>query len=91
MGGISFLLFGLIAGTSSKVIATADEDWGTLENFGVFGISVALCTAMVAKNVTLNLWGVVLDPIGASTFAAVFLNLAIVLLKKATAARGGTS
>lgn len=91
MGGISFLLFGLIAGTSSKVISTADEDWGTLENFGVFGISVALCTAMVAKNVTLNLWGVVLDPIGASTFAAVLLNLAIVLVKKATAPRGGTS
>jgi putative pyrimidine permease RutG len=90
MGGISFLLFGLIAGTSSKVISTADEDWGTLENFGVFGISVALCTAMVAKNVTLNLWGVVLDPIGASTFAAVLLNLAIVLVKKATAAGGGT-
>ncbi len=82
MGGISFLLFGLIAGTSSKVISTAAEDWGTLENFGVFGISVALCTAMVAKNVTLNLGGVVLDPIGASTFAAVFLNLAIVLVKK---------
>jgi uracil-xanthine permease len=91
MGGISFLLFGLIAGTSSKVISTADEDWGTLENFGVFGISVALCTAMVAKNVTLNLWGVVLDPIGASTFAAVLLNLAIVLLKKATTAGGGKS
>jgi uracil-xanthine permease len=91
MGGISFLLFGLIAGTSSKVISTADEDWGTLENFGVFGISVALCTAMVAKNVTLNLWGVVLDPIGASTFAAVLLNLAIVLVKKATAAGGGQS
>ncbi len=82
MGGISFLLFGLIAGTSSKVISTAAEDWGTLENFGVFGISVALCTAMVAKNVTLNLGGVVLDPIGASTFAAVLLNLAIVLVKK---------
>jgi uracil-xanthine permease len=91
MGGISFLLFGLIAGTSSKVISTADEDWGTLENFGVFGISVALCTAMVAKNVTLNLWGVVLDPIGASTFAAVLLNLAIVLVKKATTAGGGKS
>jgi uracil-xanthine permease len=82
MGGISFLLFGLIAGTSSKVISTAAEDWGTLENFGVFGISVALCTAMVAKNVTLNLGGVVLDPIGASTFAAVLLNLGIVLVKK---------
>jgi putative pyrimidine permease RutG len=90
MGGISFLLFGLIAGTSSKVISTADEDWGTLENFGVFGISVALCTAMVAKNVTLNLGGIVLDPIGASTFAAVFLNLAIVLVKKAAAAASGT-
>ena len=84
-------MFGLIAGTSSKVISTADEDWGTLENFGVFGISVALCTAMVAKNVTLNLWGVVLDPIGASTFAAVLLNLLIVLVKKTTAPRGGTS
>jgi uracil-xanthine permease len=82
MGGISFLLFGLIAGTSSKVISTADEDWGSLENFGVFGISVALCTAMVAKNVTVNLGGVVLDPIGASTFAAVLLNLAIVLVKR---------
>jgi len=91
MGGISFLLFGLIAGTSSKVISTADEDWGTLENFGVFGISVALCTAMVAKNVTLNLWGVVLDPIGGSTFAAVLLNLAIVLVKKATATGNATS
>ena len=91
MGGISFLLFGLIAGTSSKVISTADEDWGTLENFGVFGISVALCTAMVAKNVTLNLWGVVLDPIGASTFAAVLLNLAIVLIKKLTAVSAGKS
>src|SRR5512137_502967 len=89
MGGISFLLFGLIAGTSSKVIATAAEDWGTLENFGVFGISVALCTAMVAKNVTLNVWGVVLDPIGASTFAAVLLNLAIVLVKKVAAGTGG--
>lgn len=89
MGGISFLLFGLIAGTSSKVISTADEDWGTLENFGVFGISVALCTAMVAKNVTLNLWGVVLDPIGASTFAAVLLNLAIVLVKKVAAGSVG--
>lgn len=87
MGGISFLLFGLIAGTSSKVISTASEDWGTLENFGVFGISVALCTAMVAKGVTLNLGGVVLDPIGASTFAAVLLNLAIVLVKKAAAVR----
>ena len=82
MGGISFMLFGLIAGTSSKVISTADEDWGSLENFGVFGISVALCTAMVAKNVTVNLGGVVLDPIGASTFAAVLLNLAIVLVKR---------
>ena len=89
MGGISFLLFGLIAGTSSKVISMADEDWGTLENFGVFGISVALCTAMVAKNVTLNLWGVVLDPIGASTFAAVLLNLAIVLVKKVAAGSVG--
>jgi xanthine/uracil permease len=89
MGGISFLLFGLIAGTSSKVISTADEDWGTLENFGVFGISVALCTAMVAKNVTLNLWGVVLDPIGASTFAAVLLNLAIVLVKRVAAGSVG--
>jgi putative pyrimidine permease RutG len=88
MGGISFLLFGLIAGTSSKVISTAAEDWGTLENFGVFGISVALCTAMVAKNVTLNLWGVVLDPIGASTFAAVCLNLAIVLVKKVAGSAG---
>jgi xanthine/uracil permease len=82
MGGISFMLFGLIAGTSSKVISTAKEDWGTLENFGVFGISVALCTAMVAKGVTLNLGGAVLDPIGASTFAAVLLNLAIVVVKK---------
>jgi uracil-xanthine permease len=91
MGGISFLLFGLIAGTSSKVISTADEDWGTLENFGVFGISVAICTAMVAKNVTLNLGGIVLDPIGASTFAAVFLNLAIVLVKKAAAAASGST
>jgi uracil-xanthine permease len=89
MGGISFLLFGLIAGTSSKVISTAAEDWGTLENFGVFGISVALCTAMVAKNVTLNVWGVVLDPIGASTFAAVLLNLAIVLVKKVAAGSVG--
>lgn len=84
MGGISFMLFGLIAGTSSKVISTAKEDWGSLENFGVFGISVALCTAMVARNVTLNLGGIVLDPIGASTFAAVLLNLAIVLVKKAS-------
>jgi xanthine/uracil permease len=81
MGGISFMLFGLIAGTSSKVISTADEDWGTLENFGVFGVSVALCTAMVAKGVTVHLGGGVLDPIGASTFAAVLLNLAIVLVK----------
>jgi uracil-xanthine permease len=82
MGGISFLLFGLIAGTSSKVISTAEEDWGSLENFGVFGISIALCTAMVAKGVTVKLGGIVLDPIGASTFAAVLLNLAIVLVKK---------
>lgn len=82
MGGISFMLFGLIAGTSSKVISTAKEDWGTLENFGVFGISIALCTAMVAKGVTLNVGGAILDPIGASTFAAVLLNLAIVLVKK---------
>jgi xanthine/uracil permease len=82
MGGISFLLFGLIAGTSSKVISTADEDWGTLENFGVFGISIALCTAMVAKGAAVNFGGIVLDPIGASTFAAVPLNLAIVIAKK---------
>ena len=82
MGGISFLLFGLIAGTSSKVISTADEDWGTLENFGVFGISIALCTAMVAKGVAVHFSGIVLDPIGASTFAAVLLNLAIVIAKK---------
>ena len=82
MGGISFLLFGLIAGTSSKVISTADEDWGTLENFGVFGISIALCTAMVAKGAAVNFGGIVLDPIGASTFAAVPLNLAIVIAKR---------
>ncbi len=82
MGGISFLLFGLIAGTSSKVISTAEEDWGSLETFGIFGISIALCTAMVAKNITVHLGGAVLDPIGASTFAAVLLNLAIVLIKK---------
>ena len=91
MGGISFMLFGLIAGTSSKVISTADEDWGTLENFGVFGISVALCTAMVAKGVTVKLGGIVLDPIGASTFAAVLLNLAIVLVKKASPFADGRS
>lgn len=34
---------------------------------------------------------ITLDPIRASTFAAVLLNLAIVLVKKATAAGGGTS
>ena len=82
MGGISFMLFGLIAGTSSKVISTAKEDWGTIENFGVFGISIALCTAMVAKGITLQLGPVALDAIGASTFAALLLNLSIVLLKK---------
>jgi len=32
--------------------------------------------------VTVHLGGIVLDPIGASTFAAVLLNLAIVLVKQ---------
>jgi uracil-xanthine permease len=103
MGGISLMLFGLIAGTSTKVIATAKEDWGTLENFGVFGISVAVCAALVAVftsngNVnaalaaamvtadalptTLSIGFIQLDAIGASTFVAVLLNLAIVLVKK---------
>lgn len=82
MGGISLMLFGLIAGTSSKVIASAKEDWGSLETSGVFGISIALCTAMVAKGVTVEIGPVVLDPIGASTFAAVFLNLVMVVLKR---------
>jgi putative pyrimidine permease RutG len=103
MGGISLMLFGLIAGTSTKVISTAKEDWGTLENFGVFGISVAVCAALVAVfngntavnaaleaakvvstplPTTLSIGPVALDAIGASTFVAVFLNLAIVLVKK---------
>ena len=103
MGGISLMLFGLIAGTSTKVISTAKEDWGTLENFGVFGISVAVCAALVgvfaangavnaalqAANVaaetlptTLSIGPIQLDAIGASTFVAVLLNLAIVLVKK---------
>lgn len=37
---------------------------------------------MVAKGVTLNFGGVVLDPIGASTFFAVLLNLGIAVLKR---------
>lgn len=102
MGGISLMLFGLIAGTSTKVISTAKEDWGTIENFGVYGISIAVCSALVgtfAANgavnaalakagiqsamlpTTLSIGFVELDAIGASTFVAVFLNLAIVLFK----------
>jgi putative pyrimidine permease RutG len=105
MGGISLMLFGLIAGTSTKVIASAKEDWGTLEAFGTFGISVAVCAALVAvfgANGAVNsamaeaikagqfvalptaiqLGPISLDAIGASTFAAVFLNLAMVVFKK---------
>ena len=105
MGGISLMLFGLIAGTSTKVISSAKEDWGTLENFGTFGISVAVCAAMVAvfqANGAVNgamaeaikagkfaalptaiqLGPVSLDAIGASTFAAVLLNLVMVVVKK---------
>lgn len=103
MGGISLMLFGLIAGTSTKVISSAKEDWGQFENFGVFGISVALCAALVAvfnTNGSLNALNdslklgqaalpttiqfgfIQLDAIGTSTFAAVLLNLLIVVLKK---------
>src|SRR5450756_2637671 len=48
MGGISLLLFGMIAGASTKVISSATEDWGSLENFGVYGISITVCAALVA-------------------------------------------
>jgi putative pyrimidine permease RutG len=105
MGGISLMLFGLIAGTSTKVIASAKEDWGTLEAFGTFGISVTVCAALVAvfqANGAVNsamaeaitagkfaalptaiqLGPIALDAIGASTFAAVLLNLAMVVFKK---------
>jgi uracil-xanthine permease len=122
MGGISLMLFGLIAGTSTKVISTAKEDWGTLENFGVYGITIAVCAALVGvfaansmfNNVlvnaltdpqyaswkpiaeavkaagltpgqlstTLSIGPAQLDAIGVSTFVAVLLNLAIVVVKK---------
>lgn len=99
MGGISLVLFGMIAGASTKVISSATEDWGSLENFGVYGISIAVCAALVgvfgangALNealkpatplpTTVQIGFVQLDAIGAATFFAVLLNLAIVLVKK---------
>ena len=48
MGGITLVLFGMIAGASTKVISSATEDWGALENFGVYGISITVCAALVA-------------------------------------------
>jgi putative pyrimidine permease RutG len=48
MGGITLVLFGMIAGASTKVISSATEDWGNIENFGVYGISIAVCAALVA-------------------------------------------
>lgn len=99
MGGISLLLFGMIAGASTKVISSATEDWGSLENFGVYGMSIAVCAALVAVfntnsalnaalkpatplPTTLQIGFVQLDAIGAATFFAVLLNLAIVVAKK---------
>ncbi|HEX9014612.1 MAG TPA: solute carrier family 23 protein [Chloroflexota bacterium] len=98
MGGITLVLFGMIAGASTKVISSSKEDWGSIENFGVFGISVAVCAALVAvfnTNGAINAidatkhlptaigFGFIqLDAIGAATFFAVLLNLFIVVLKK---------
>ena len=99
MGGITLVLFGMIAGASTKVISSSKEDWGKIETFGVFGISVALCTALVAVfyansainaalpqavplPTTISIGAIQLDAIGAATFFAVGLNLAIVILKK---------
>ncbi len=99
MGGITLVLFGMIAGASTKVISSAVEDWGVLENFGVYGISIAVCAALVAvfnTNSALNaalkpavplptaieVGFAQLDAIGAATFFAVLLNLAIVVVKK---------
>ena len=98
MGGITLVLFGMIAGASTKVISSAVEDWGSLENFGVYGITIAVCAALVGvfgangavnaldptQNLptTLGIGFIQLDAIGAATFFAVLLNLAIVLAKK---------
>ncbi len=98
MGGITLVLFGMIAGASTKVISSATEDWGALENFGVYGITIAVCAALVgvfgangAINAldatkqlptTLGIGFIQLDAIGSATFFAVLLNLAIVILKK---------
>lgn len=82
MGGITLVLFGIIAGASTKVIATAVEDWGSIESFGVFGITIAVCAAMVGHGATVKIGLVQLDAIGSATFFAVLLNLAIVLLKR---------
>jgi putative pyrimidine permease RutG len=98
MGGITLVLFGMIAGASTKVISSSTEDWGGIENFGVFGITIVVCAALVAvfnansavnaidatKNLptAIGIGFVQLDAIGASTFFAVLLNLAIVILKK---------
>lgn len=100
MGGITIVLFGLIAGASTKVIAASvkTEDWGGIDSFGVFGMSVAVCAALLvvfntnaainavdaAKQLptTLRIGIIELDAIGASTFFAILLNLAMVLLKR---------
>lgn len=99
MGGISLVLFGMIAGASTKVISSSGEDWGTLENFGVYGMSLAVCAALVAVfgtngalnealkpavplPTTLSIGFAQLDAIGAATFFAVLLNLAIVVAKR---------
>ncbi len=48
MGGITLVLFGMIAGASTKVISSAKSDWSGIDTFGVFGVSVAVCAALVA-------------------------------------------
>jgi len=51
MGGITLVLFGLIAGAGANVIAASSKEktnWGTIETFGVFGISIAVCAALIA-------------------------------------------
>jgi uracil-xanthine permease len=51
MGGITLVLFGMIAGAGASVIAASSKEktnWSIIESFGVFGVSIAVCAALIA-------------------------------------------
>jgi len=76
LGGLSIVVFGLIAATAGRIWVENRVDFSNPRNL----ITVAVALVLGAGNFKLTLWGFTLDGIGTATFGAIilyhFLNMA---------------